>query len=324
MLDIITIGDIKLDTFVVINDASVQCQLNTPECQLCIEYGAKIAVDIVDSQIAGSAPNVAIGLARMKKKTAVISITGEDGTREMALKQLKKESVSTEYIKKVRGEQSAYSVVLNFHGEKTILASQISHPYHLPTKLKKTKWVYVSEMGAGYETLFRELCTYKKKNPEVKIGFNPGHIQIKEHKKVLYSLIKCMEILFVNRQEAQDLTGSKSFEILHLATALFKLGPKIVVITDGKNGAYSFDGENLLFIPIFPGKRIEATGAGDSFAAGYLGAIIAGKENTMGLVWGSINSASVVGQIGPQAGLLSAGQIKSRLQKKKSYQAKIM
>ena len=66
--DLITIGDIKLDTFVVLDEANISCELRMPECKLCLDYGAKIDVDVVDSQIAGSAPNVAVGLARMKKR----------------------------------------------------------------------------------------------------------------------------------------------------------------------------------------------------------------------------------------------------------------
>ena len=70
--DLITIGDIKLDTFVVLDEANISCELKMPECKLCLDYGAKIDVKIVDSQIAGSAPNVAVGLARMKKKTSIL------------------------------------------------------------------------------------------------------------------------------------------------------------------------------------------------------------------------------------------------------------
>ena len=76
MYDLITIGDIKLDTFVVLDGNGQQCSLKMPEAKLCLDYGAKIDVQVVDSQIAGSAPNVAIGLARMKKKTAVLSVMG--------------------------------------------------------------------------------------------------------------------------------------------------------------------------------------------------------------------------------------------------------
>lgn len=322
MYDMITIGDIKLDTFVVLDDANLQCELKMPECQLCLEYGAKIAVEVVDSQVAGTAPNVAIGLARMGFKTAVISNMGEDGTRQMALKKFKEEGVSTKFIKAVKGEQSSYSAVLSFKGEKTILTSHIEHNYQLPKPIPKTNWFYIGEMGEGYERLYNAVTSHAKKTKSLLLGFNPGSIQIAERKKSLYDLIKRTFVLFLNLEEAQKIAKNDTREIHHLAKSLWELGPHIAVITDGKNGSHSFDGEELNFCPIFPGKLVESTGAGDSFATGFLGAIMNGLTHDEALRWGSVNAASVVGQVGPTPGLLTANQIKSRLRSRPSFKVK--
>lgn len=312
MLDMITIGDIKLDTFVLLHDANLQCELKMPECKLCLDYGAKIDVKIVDSQIAGSAPNVAVGLSRQKLQTAVLSVLGKDATEPLAYKVLEKEGVDTRYIKALKGEQSTYSVVLNFKGEKTILTGHIEHDYTLPKRMQKPKWLYVCELGGGYEKMYKEVIRYKKQDG-VKIAANPGNIQIEERKKELLALFKHLEVLFVNKEEAQYLTKSKSLEIHKLAGALSKLGPKHVVITDGKNGAYEYNGKGLQYCPIFEAKLLEATGAGDAFATGFLGALLHGKECTEALRWGAVNAASSIEFVGPQKGLLSAAQIKKRL-----------
>lgn len=322
MFDMITIGDIKLDTFVVLDDANVQCQIKMPECQLCMEYDAKIAVDVVDSQIAGTAPNVAIGLARMGFKTAVISNMGEDGTRQMALTKFKVEGVSTKYIKAVKGEQSSYSAVLSFKGEKTILTSHIPHTYQLPRPAPKTNWFYMGEMGVGYEKIYSAVAEHAKKTKSLLLGFNPGSIQISEQKKSMYTLLKRTFVLFLNLEEAQTVAKTYTREIHHLAKSLWELGPHIVVITDGKNGSHSFDGEELNYCPIFPGKLVESTGAGDSFATGFLGAIMNGLTHDEALRWGSVNAASVVGQVGPTPGLLTATQIKKHLRNRPSFKVK--
>lgn len=322
MFDMITIGDIKLDTFVVLDDANVQCQIKMPECQLCMEYGAKIAVEVVDSQIAGTAPNIAIGLSRMGFKTAVISNMGEDGTRKMALERLKAEKVSTQYVKAVKGAQSSYSAVLSFKGEKTILTSHIPHINRLPKPLPKTNWFYIGEMGVGYEKLYQSMVNHAKQTKSLLLGFNPGSIQVQERKPALYNLFKRTFVLFLNLEEAQTVVKTHTREIHHLAKNLWELGPHIVVITDGKNGSHSFDGQELNFCPIFPGKMVESTGAGDSFATGFLGAIMNGLTHDEALRWGSVNAASVVGQVGPTAGLLTANQIKSRLRARPSFKVK--
>lgn len=312
MYHLITIGDIKLDTFVVLDKTSPQCCLRMPEAKLCLDYGAKINVKIVDSQIAGSAPNVAVGLARMGMKTAVLSSMGEDTTRPLAIEVLKHEGVGTSFIQTAKGEKSTYSVVLNFQGEKTILTGHIKHEYHLPTSFPKPKWLYVGEMGGGYEKLYRQLIAYAKKDG-VRIALNPGSIQIEEHKRVLHDLLPYLEVLFVNREEAQTLSGSSASEIHKLAGALFEHGSKHVIITDGVNGSYEYGGHELRHCPIFPAKLVEATGAGDAFASGYLGAVMSGESCAEGLRWGAINAASVVGFVGPQQGLLSKIEIKRRL-----------
>lgn len=317
----ITVGDIKLDTFVVLDDASLQCNLKMPECQLCLDYGAKIVVHDIDSQLAGTAPNVAVGLSRMGKKTAVISNMGPDITFESALKTLKEEKVDTRFINVIEGEKSAYSVVLNFQGEKTILTKHIHRAYKLPKNLPNTKWMYLSEMGPGYEMLYRSVIATAK-NDGMFIGINPGTIQIEERKPQLFDLLKFTHVLFVNREEARTLSNATSLEIHHLAKWLWELGPDLVVITDGGNGSYSFDGNDIYFCPLFPGKFVEATGAGDSFATGYMAALMERLPHEEGLRWGSVNATSVVGFVGPQRGLLSIQEIKKRLKERPAFKAK--
>lgn len=315
MYDLVSIGDIKLDVFISLDQCKEMCSLTKKN--VCFNFGEKISIDIQDQQTAGSAPNVATALARMGKKTAVISHMGMDPTYARALVDLKREKISTEFIVPHKGMKSAFSAVLNLQGEKTILVSYIQRPYHLPKNLY-TKWLYMSEMGNGYETIYREVLKRIKKEKTL-LGFNPGNEQIDELKPELYDLIRETKTLFVNVEEGQRIVKNKRLKIGALAQALFKLGPTEVVITDGRNGSYGFDGTNLFFCPIFPGPRIESTGAGDSFASGFIGARMHGHAMYDGLRWGSVNAASVVQVVGPVPGLLTHRQILTRLRENKSF-----
>lgn len=323
MFDMITIGDIKLDTFVVLNDASVQCQLKEQNCLLCLEYGAKIVVNVVDSQVAGTAPNVAIGLARHGRKTAVLSNMGGDGTLAMAYDFLKKNNVSTKLIRRVPGESSAYTVAINFKGEKTMLTSHIRRAYRLPKPFPKPKWIYVGEMGHGYETLYRQIISLVKNNG-THIVLNPGTIQIAERKTFLFDLMKRTYLMFVNVEEAQRILAMETRDIRALAEALQAFGPKHVVVTDGKNGAYAYVDGVLTYCPLFPGRMVEATGAGDAFSTGYIAALMAGETADEALRWGAVNSASVIGYVGPTKGLLSDKQIRAALKKKPGFKTNIV
>lgn len=317
MYDMVSIGDIKLDAFLSLDQAKKHIQLKNEK--LVISNGEKISVRLDDQQTAGSAPNVATALARMGLKTAVVAQMGQDQTYLMAQRDLGREGVDTSHITPHPGKQSAYSAVLNFEGEKTILASYTSMAAKLPKGLK-TKWLFMSEMGTGYAKLYKQVIRHLKKT-DTKLGFNPGNQQIAELKPVLFELIAQTSVLFVNVEEGQRIAKSKRLKIKGLAKKLHAMGPEEVIITDGRRGSYGYDGEILYQLPMFPGPRIEATGAGDSFAAAYLGARMHGEPMAEGLKWGAVNSAEVVLHVGPTPGLLKDTQIKSRLRKNKSFEA---
>ena len=321
MLDLISIGDIKLDTFVVLHEASLQCSLKMPECLICLEYGKKIPVEVIDSQIAGSAPNVAVGISRMGLKAAVVSVMGNDGTHKLALQRMHEEKVDAHYIAVEKGKRSSFSVVMNYKGEKTILAAHEPYVYKLP-RLTPTKWIYVSELGTGYVSLYKALVKQIAAD-HVHLGINPGVVQIEERKPILYALMKRAAILFLNVEEARTLTKLQgSAKIPQIVTAAWRLNGKVAVVTDGPRGAYGCNGKTMWFAPCFPGKLVEATGAGDSFATGVLGATMQGLPLPEALRFGAVNAASVIGTVGPQAGLLSIIEIKRRLRAHPNFKVK--
>jgi ribokinase len=318
MYDVVTIGDTKMDVFISLENCKEKCDLKNNK--ITFQFGEKISIDVSGQQIAGSAPNVATALTRMGQKTAVISNMGDDQTYIQAIKTLDREGVDTKYIKAHKNTKSAYSAVLNLEGEKTILVSYIEKSYKLPKDLK-TKWLYMSEMGSGYESLYKQVISHIKKTG-TKLGFNPGNQQLMEKKEILFKLLKHTQVLFVNIEEGLRLVGSKKLTIKSLAKRLHALGPKEVVITDGRNGAYGYDGTTMWQSEIYPGPRIESTGAGDAFASAYIGAQLHGETIKEALRWGFVNSAEAVLHIGPTKGLLRDTQIKSRLNKAKDFQPK--
>lgn len=315
MYDIITIGDIKLDTFIVLPETSIQCSLRHNECQLCLEYGKKIPVESFEPQIAGSAANVAVGCSRLGLRAAIYSIMGDDETTDLAFKKLGREGVDTRYIRVKKGTLSSFSIVLIYRGERTILANHGSEEYVLP-KINQTQWLYLSELGSGYEALFKRLPDYIRAQ-KTKLAFNPGTLQIKAGAKALAPVLKVTEVLLVNLEEAHALLGEKNGQPLErLIKMLWKHGPAIVVITDGARGAYAFDGGDIIHTPARPVRPVETTGAGDSLGTAVVSALYYGKTLREALVWGMTNAASVIMKVGPQPGLLTKNGMERALKKK--------
>jgi len=99
------------------------------------------------------------------------------------------------------------------------------------------------------------------------------------------------------------------------------LGPKIVAITDGPEGAYTYDGQDMLYIPIYPDPAppVERTGAGDAFSSTFTTALALGMSVHDALMWAPINSMNVVQYIGAQKGLLSRKKLEEFLAKAPEY-----
>lgn len=314
MYDILTIGDIKLDTFIVLPEASLQCTLREHDCKLCLDYGKKITVDAFEPQIAGSAANVAVGASRLGLRSAIYSAMGDDETSDLAFKHLGKEGVDTRYITMKKDAKSSFSIVLTYKGNRTILAKHEPNVYTLP-KIEATKWLYLSELGTHFHRLFDKLPEYIKAN-NIKLAFNPGTVQLKEGAKALAPLLKVTEVLFVNLEEAEMLLGiSDHKEVEKIIKLVWKLGPNIVVLSDGPRGAYAFDGGKITHHPALPVEVVESTGAGDSLGCGFIAALLNGKKIKDALAWGIAEASSVIQHVGPQPGLLTRAGIEKILKK---------
>jgi sugar/nucleoside kinase (ribokinase family) len=163
-------------------------------------------------------------------------------------------------------------------------------------------------MGESFRPFYNHMTEWLTQNPSVKLAFNPGSWQLREGYDSIKDVITRTHITFVNREEAEKLTnfGESAAKDRELLVALNKLGPKICVITDGANGAIAYDSINGKFmkVGVLPVDAYERTGAGDAFGSGCLSALIHGKNLDEALLWGTCNSASVIGYTGSQKGLL--------------------
>jgi sugar/nucleoside kinase (ribokinase family) len=99
-------------------------------------------------------------------------------------------------------------------------------------------------------------------------------------------------ILFINDSEIRQLTGCRN--LVAAAEETMALGPKVVVVKRGEHGALVFDGEDIFSVPAFPIRDVvDPTGAGDSFAGGFLGYLASGD----GAFAGDYRRAAVVGSV---------------------------
>lgn len=312
--DIIAIGDPTIDTFLFVDD--IEIKKIKGQLKAIISWGDKLPVKKFARTVAGNAANAAVGASRLGLKTAFYTVLAHDmGGREIVHK-MRKEKVATDYIVIDERHPTNASTVLSHEGERTIFVYHEHRKYKLP-HLATAGWIYLTSMGVGFEKIHKDLAKYLDRT-KAKLAFNPGTFQLRKGPKFNKPILERTTVLSINKEEAQSWVGnSEDFEVL--AKGLLKLGPETVVITDGRRGAYSYGPEGFYYVPEFPGPRIEATGAGDSFTTAYISALANGLTHKDALRWAPVNAGSVVMAIGPQEGLLTKKQIISKLARRKSF-----
>ncbi len=89
--------------------------------------------------------------------------------------------------------------------------------------------------------------------------------------------ISRVDVLMVNDSEARQLSGT--YSLVRAAAAIMKMGPKFLIIKKGEHGALLFHEKNVFFAPALPLEDVfDPTGAGDTFAGGFIGHIARTKD----------------------------------------------
>ncbi len=318
--DLISIGDATIDTFMTPTETETLCKVDTKECYIAFSYGDKIPVRNLEFSIGGNAANNAVGTSRRGIKTAIVLTLGDDNVGKMIIDRLKEEGVDMTYVMQQPGTHSNYSTIISYMGERTIFVYHAPRSYEFPVQLPAVPWVYLTSMGEAFRPFYNHVVEYLKKNPSVKLAFNPGSWQLRAPKEQIGEVLSLTYLLYVNREEAEKMTGmtdslGKERDLLN---AVMALGPKMVVITDGSKGAFATDGQQFLKVGVMPVEAFERTGAGDAFGSGSLSALIKGKPLSEALLYGTINSSSVIGYVGSQRGLLREEELDEWLERAKS------
>jgi ribokinase len=320
--DLVCIGDVVMDAFIGLAEAKVEYGKSDKKHEhprLSMSFADKIPYESLTVATAvGNASNVAVGASRLGVKTAIITAVGGDHYGKEILDWYKKEKVASEFVEVNKHKPTNYHFVLTYKAERTILIKHEEFNYYDPRTLdSKTDWLYFSSIAAHTLPLHNKVGEYLRKHPEVRMGFNPGTFQLRFGPQKLKEIYKHTYVLFVNREEAEFILGTKSSDIKPLFAGLHKLGCKIVVITDGPKGAYASDGTNQYFMPPYPDPKppISRTGAGDAFSTGFFCGLINGLSVHDALLWAPIESMHVVQYFGAQTGLLSKPALISLLKK---------
>jgi ribokinase len=320
MLDILCVGDCKIDIFLKIPDENPHFGLDKEKSKLFLSYGEKIYIDRYVLGIGGNATNTAVGVAKLGLNVGLCAEIGKDEFSQKILGKLEKENINTDFLSQTDKETSI-SIGLNYKGDRTLFTEHVQRDHNFNFENLQTKFIYLTSLGNIWEITYKQVVDYKKAN-NIKLAFNPGTIQLEKKGKVFMDVLEHTDYLFVNRQEAEeilygkvlDLKAENNREMNKLLYGLKSLGAKNAIITDSENGSFVQDeNNNYHHLGIEKVEVIEKTGAGDAYTAGFLSAILSEKEIKEAMRWGTLDSASVVQKIGAEEGLLKKSELEERL-----------
>lgn len=317
-LDVICIGDIVTDAFIKLFDDQAHSYENEHGKWLAMQFGTKLPFDHVEVlDGVGNASNAAVAFTRLGLKTGFVTNVGDDKEGRDMVHALKAQGIDTRFVHSNPGKKSNYHFVLWYKEERTILIKHEEYDYEWP-RMKQAdtpRWVYFSSISERALDYHDEVSDWLDENPDIKLAWQPGTFQMKAGVERMKRLYARAEVTILNREEAVLVTGGDYNNLHDLMDRLHGVGSKVVVITDGPDGAYASDGQQRLQMPLYPDPAPpkERTGAGDAFASTFVAALAKGNSLEGALQWAPINSMNVVQETGAQRGLLDERRLEEFL-----------
>lgn len=319
--DVLSVGDMVTDAFIKLKDEFAFSYRDEQGTQiLAMELGSKLPFERAEVKDAvGNAANAAVSFARLGLNSGLVSNVGGDSAGRDMINTLQREQVDTRFVRINSNNKSNYHYVLWYKEERTILINHEEYDYHWPDFQRKDipGWIYFSSISENAIEMHDEMAEWFARHPEVRLAFQPGTFQIAAGKERLARLYNETDVVLMNREEAVRVTGGNYDDMHDLIDKLHELGPMVVCVTDGPDGAYASDGENRFKMPAYPDPAppYERTGAGDAFSSAFVAAIIKGASVESALQWAPINSMNVVQHVGARDGLLTEQEMAEYLHK---------
>jgi ribokinase len=350
-MKILTIGSALIDTIAVIASERIERMVmrNADTSFLLIEEGRKSEAQEVSTHCGGGAVNTAVAMSRLGHDVAALVKVGQDERAESIMARLKAEGVSTRFVLRDGRAPTGASVLISAHDRNAAIftfrgANTLLEPKDLPRDAFATGLVYISSLSNESANCFPVIIEKAKKEGAL-VATNPGIRQLSSKQGDFRASLAKIDILAINRVEAGALIpwlvgangeggpelpvgkggdlpelakvglagGGFEMSLLAFFRAMHKLGPKWILVSDGKNGAYLGTQNSIIFCPAQEVKVAGTAGAGDALASTFASFIAEGSPPEDAIRAGVINSGSVITVVDTQTGLLKRATLNERL-----------
>jgi sugar/nucleoside kinase (ribokinase family) len=255
----------------------------------------------VDRTLGGAATYFSVA-ASFFTPVHLVAIVGDDFT-DLDAKIFRERKIDCEGLERAAGKSffwaGKYSENLN---ERVTLTTELNvfadFKPKLPERYRASKYVFLANIAPDLQ---RDVLQQVKKRPRI-AALDTMNYWIERSNEDLRETLRHVDILMINDAETRQL--SSEHNLLRAAKHIFKMGPSTLVVKRGEYGAMMVDRRGVFCVPAFPLEEPhDPTGAGDSFAGGFMGYLAAAGDKSdaslrRGMVYGSVMGSFTVEKFG--------------------------
>jgi sugar/nucleoside kinase (ribokinase family) len=231
-----------------------------------------------DRIIGGSATYVAYAASNFIKPVQLVSIVGYDFP-EKEMEDLRKRGVAVEGVEVVKDKKSFFwagKYHMDMNTRDTLVTDlNVLADFNpkIPESYQGTEFLM---LGNLMPKLQKSVIEQLRERPKL-IVLDTMNFWMETAMDDLKEVLQLTDVLMVNDSEAREL--SNEFSLVKAAKKILTMGPKYLIIKKGEHGALLFHEDRVFFAPALPLEEVfDPTGAGDTFAGGFIGHLARTKD----------------------------------------------
>ena len=231
-----------------------------------------------DKIVGGAATFIGMSASYFTKNINLVSVVGDDFPFE-AIEMMKKRGINTEGLQIKEGEKTFFwsGKYHNDMNSRDTLETQLNvlatFDPTIPEKYQDCEFLMLGNLAPSVQ---HQVLDRLKNRPKL-VVLDTMNFWMDIALPELTSLLKRVDVLTINDEEARQLSGE--YSLVKASQKILAMGPKYLIIKKGEHGALLFHEKQVFFAPALPLEDVfDPTGAGDSFAGGFIGYIASTKD----------------------------------------------
>jgi sugar/nucleoside kinase (ribokinase family) len=231
-----------------------------------------------DKIIGGAGTYIALASSFFHKNQKIVAVVGDDFPISM-IDILRERGIDTEGLQVKKGEKTFFwsGRYHNDMNSRDTLVTELNVLEHfdpiIPPSYQQTAFLMLGNLSPQVQKLVIDRLDHRPKL----VAMDTMNFWMDIALDALKETISMVDVLIINDEEARQLSGE--YSLVKASKAIRNLGPKYLIIKKGEHGALLFHGDDIFFAPALPLEDVfDPTGAGDTFAGGFMGYLAATND----------------------------------------------